>query len=126
MIASGLHPAAARSYAELHSSTSAYFLNDILKRMGGDTSRSDKEALETNLVNDDQSKALTASIQDSVGRFILRMTFGHVAIKDDPLLERTNNLILFIISNFARHFWVDDFPICEFSLFAPSFLIIET
>lgn len=115
MIASGLHPAAARSYADLHSSTSAFFLRDVLARTGGDTMiipDRKEDTVNTTLTDlDNHSKALAASIQDSIGRFIMRMTFGYVAMEDDPLLITNNQLVLFTASNFAKHFWVNDFPI---------------
>jgi hypothetical protein len=104
VIASGLHPAAARSYAELHTATSAFFLRDIVDRIN--TSCSDS-------VKSRHSEILAASIQDAIGRFIMRMTYGHIVVEDDPLLALVKRQVQLLLTGFAEHYWVNDFPFCK-------------
>lgn len=107
VMASALHPAAARSYADLHTSSSAYFLNSIMARMKGDidTPKNDKNG---------DCDALAASIRDTIGRFIMRMAYGHIAVDNDPLLAIANEVVVFLIIGFAKHYWVNDFPILRY------------
>lgn len=116
VMASALHPAAARSYADLHTTTSAYFLNDIMDRMRGDVltinARNNSEKSKS-IDENGQCEVLIASIRDTIGRFIMRMTYGHVAVENDPLLAIANEVVLFLTTGFSKHYWVNDFPICE-------------
>ncbi|CAE6404087.1 unnamed protein product [Rhizoctonia solani] len=117
VIASGLHPAAARSYADLHTATTAYFLRSVLVRIGRDSivcgnHHKEEKSTDMQLVDkNNHSKALSESIQDSVGRFIMRLTFGHVSGENDPVLQGQNRLAFLLTSGFATHYWANDFPI---------------
>ncbi|CAE6464362.1 unnamed protein product [Rhizoctonia solani] len=113
VIASGLHPAAARSYADMHTSTTAFFLLNILNQ----TKRSENSHNEINMRPRDvnhHSQVVLASIQDSIGRFIMRMTFGYVVKENDPILQRQKVLSQDLVNNFGTHYWVNDFPILRY------------
>ncbi|EUC55162.1 cytochrome P450 family protein [Rhizoctonia solani AG-3 Rhs1AP] len=111
VIASGLHPAAARSYDDLHNATTAYFLRHVLVRISGDSLAFDNQAGKSVVNKNSHSKALLESIQDSVGRFILHLTFGHISTENDPVLQGQNKLAFLLTSGFATHYWANDFPI---------------
>ncbi|KAG8706260.1 hypothetical protein FRC09_002500 [Ceratobasidium sp. 395] len=104
-MASSLHPAAARSYSELHTATSAFFLRDIVDRLNA-LSNGNHLVIEPN-----HSVPMAASIQDAIGRFIMRMTYGHVVVENDPLLAMVRNQAEFLLVGFSRHYWVNDLPI---------------
>lgn len=121
-MASALHPTAARSYADLHTASSAFFLNNIVGRMNGEiqthaaeSSNEDDGNRSTEGDGKGDCEALVASIKDTIGRFIMRMTYGHVVRENDPLLAISNEVVVFLIVGFARHYWVNDFPIRECS-----------
>ncbi|KAG8752266.1 hypothetical protein FRC12_012051 [Ceratobasidium sp. 428] len=105
VMASSLHPAAARSYSELHTATSAFFLRDIVDRLNA-LSNGNHLVIEPN-----HSVPMAASIQDAIGRFIMRMTYGHVVVENDPLLAMVRNQAEFLLVGFSRHYWVNDLPI---------------
>ncbi|CAE6486135.1 unnamed protein product [Rhizoctonia solani] len=114
IIASGLHPVAARSYSDMHMSTTAFFLLDIFNRTT-QQSESAHDVIDMKLPDANyHSEALLASIQDSIGRFIMRMTFGYIVKENDPVLKRQSALAQDLISNFGTHFWVNDFPILRY------------
>lgn len=104
VMASSLHPAAARSYASLHATTSAFFLRDIVDRINA-LSNSEHVAIEAS-----HSDLLASSVQDAIGRFIMRMTYGHVAVEDDPLSRMVRSQAEFLLNGFSRHYWVNDIP----------------
>ncbi|KAG9083782.1 hypothetical protein FRC06_004370, partial [Ceratobasidium sp. 370] len=104
-MASSLHPAAARSYTELHTATSAFFLRDIVDRL---KSLSNESHI---VIEPNHSVPLEASIQDAIGRFIMRMTYGHVVVENDPLMAMVKRQTEYLLTGFARHYWVNDFPI---------------
>ncbi|KAG8697140.1 hypothetical protein FRC08_006715 [Ceratobasidium sp. 394] len=108
VMASALHPAAARSYAELHSTTSAFFLHDLVNRTTCHSLTSQPSA------PSNHSVPLAAAIHDAIGRFIMRMIYGHVAVEDDPLLEIMKHQGGFLLTGFSRHYWVNDFPILRY------------
>ncbi|KDN46076.1 hypothetical protein RSAG8_04583, partial [Rhizoctonia solani AG-8 WAC10335] len=94
IVASGLHPAAARSYADLSMATTAYFLRDVLVRIGRGPLAVGNEGGDSidmyPIDKNSHSKALSESIQDSVGQ---------------------NRLVFLLTSGFATHYWANDFPI---------------
>ncbi|KAG8717383.1 hypothetical protein FRC08_007580 [Ceratobasidium sp. 394] len=108
VMASSLHPAAARSYAELHTATSAFFLRDIVDRL---KSLSNENHI---VIEPNHSVPMAASIQDAIGRFIMRMTYGHVVVENDPLLAMVKRQAEFLLTGFARHYWVNDIPILRY------------
>lgn len=66
---------------------------------------------------DDQNgdcEALVASIRDTIGRFIMRVAYGHIVVENDPLLAIANEVVVFLIIGFSKHYWVNDFPIRKF------------
>ncbi|KAG9118574.1 hypothetical protein FRC07_006852 [Ceratobasidium sp. 392] len=107
-MASSLHPAAARSYADLHTATSAFFLRDIVDRLGA-LSGKNHVVIEPN-----HSVPMVASIQDAIGRFIMRMTYGHIVVENDPLLAMVKRQAEFLLTGFAKHYWVNDIPILRY------------
>ncbi|KAG8709921.1 hypothetical protein FRC08_017892 [Ceratobasidium sp. 394] len=107
VMASALHPAAARSYAELHSTTSAFFLRDLVNRLSVHSPIQSSAAL-------NHSAPLAAAIHDAIGRFIMRMIYGHVAVEDDPILDIARRQAGFLLTGFSRHYWVNDFPILRY------------
>ncbi|KAG9089817.1 hypothetical protein FRC06_001375, partial [Ceratobasidium sp. 370] len=108
VMASALHPAAARSYAELHSTTSAFFLRDLVNRI------SLRSLTSHSGTKPNHSAPMAAAIHDAIGRFIMRMIYGHVAVEDDPLLNIARHQAEFILTGFSRHYWVNDFPILRY------------
>ncbi|KAH7322091.1 cytochrome P450 [Rhizoctonia solani] len=105
---SGLHPAAAaRSYADMHTSTTAFFLLDILNRIR-----------ESESSHNYHSEALVSSIQDSIGRFIMRMTFGYIVKENDPVLQRQNVLVQIVLPKFGTHFW--------YVTYRPDYLVLNS
>ncbi|KAG8709920.1 hypothetical protein FRC08_017891 [Ceratobasidium sp. 394] len=108
VMASALHPAAARSYAELHSATSVFFLRNLVNRTSRHPLTSQPSAASNHSV------PLAAAIDDAIGRFIMRMIYGHVAVEDDPLLEIMKHQGEFLSTGFSRHYWVNDFPILRY------------
>lgn len=104
VMASSLHQAAARSYASLHTATSAFFLRDIVKRI-------DMQSNIDQLIEPSHSNFLVASIEDAIGRFIVRMVYGHVVVENDPLLRKMRSQVEFLLTGLSRHYWVNDFPI---------------
>ncbi|KAF8597611.1 cytochrome P450 [Ceratobasidium sp. AG-I] len=118
VMASALHPAAARSYADLHTANSAFFLNNIMSRLRGDIRTGASREGGENRISDGNGQgdceALVASIRDTIGRFIMRMTYGHVVRENDLFLAIANEVVFFITVGFARHYWVNDFPILQY------------
>ncbi|QRW11146.1 cytochrome P450 family protein [Ceratobasidium sp. AG-Ba] len=108
VIASALHPAAARSYATLHSATSAFFLRDLADRINALSNT------EPAITQSSHFDPLIASIRDSIGRFIVQMTYGHVVAEDDPWLQRVREQTSFMVSGLSKHYWVNDFPILRY------------
>lgn len=104
-MASSLNPAAARSYASLHATTSAFFLRDIVDRINLCPNSANS------VVALSHSTLLAASIHDAIGRFIMRMTYGHVVVENDPLLQMVRRQADYIMTGFAKHYWVNDLPI---------------
>ncbi|KAF8597618.1 cytochrome P450 [Ceratobasidium sp. AG-I] len=115
IIASALHPAAARSYAELHTTSASYFLRAISARIksgatpGGSTTEG-SSYIDTKPMGNN-SETVLESVRDTIGRFIIRMTYGHVVVEDDPILAIANRMVEFVTTGFSKHYWVNDFPI---------------
>ncbi|QRV84656.1 cytochrome P450 family protein [Ceratobasidium sp. AG-Ba] len=108
VIASALHPTAARSYAALHSATSVFFLRDIANRINA------LPSVDHAIMGPSHYDPLIASIRDAVGRFIVQMTYGHVISEDDPLLQLIRNQASFMARVLSSHYWVNDFPILRY------------
>ncbi|KAG9114895.1 hypothetical protein FRC07_007609, partial [Ceratobasidium sp. 392] len=105
VMASCLHPAAARSYADLHTAASAFFLRDLVDRLSA-LSSTNHLVIEPN-----HSVPMAASIRDAIGRFIMRMTYGHVVVENDPLLAMVKRQSELLLTGFAKHYWVNNIPI---------------
>ncbi|QRW13256.1 cytochrome P450 family protein [Ceratobasidium sp. AG-Ba] len=108
VMASALHPTIARSYADLHSSTTAFFLRDLLDRANALSNRG------YTMRTPNHYDSLVASVEDAAGRFIMRMTYGHVVVEDDPLLKTTKQLGEIAGEALAGLYWVDYFPILRY------------
>ncbi|KAG8790873.1 hypothetical protein FRC12_010797 [Ceratobasidium sp. 428] len=104
VMASALHPTAALSYTELHTATSAFFLRGIMNRLKDHDIEKEPN----------RSVLLLASVQDAIGRFIIRMTYGRVVVENDPMLAMIKRQAEFVLFGFAKHFWVNDFPILRY------------
>ncbi|QRW13270.1 cytochrome P450 family protein [Ceratobasidium sp. AG-Ba] len=49
----------------------------------------------------------------------MRMTYGHVVVENDPLLQMVRRQADYIMTGFAKHYWVNDLPILRY---IPSWL----
>lgn len=87
-----MHPAAARSYAPQHLDTTL----DFLRRVS------------------ETPAAFEKHTNDVVGEFIMRMTYGHNAVENDPLLATVHQAFSYLIIGTSTYFLVNDFPIREF------------
>jgi hypothetical protein len=92
VIASALHPSAARSYAPQHLDSTL----DLLRRVVHDPSN------------------FIGSINDIVGAFILRLAYGYNVTKNDPLLSMVHEALGYADRGLSSYFLVNDFPIREF------------
>ncbi|QRV91901.1 cytochrome P450 family protein [Ceratobasidium sp. AG-Ba] len=108
VMASALNTTVARSYADHHSSTTAFFLRDLLDRTGalsngGHTVRAPNHFA-----------SLAASADDAVGRFIMHMTYGHIVLENDPFVKANKQIGEIIGEAMAGRFWVDHLPILRY------------
>ncbi|KAB5588194.1 hypothetical protein CTheo_8365 [Ceratobasidium theobromae] len=92
VIASALHPAAARSYAPQHLETTL----GLLRKVSGDPERFVQH---------------TAS---SIGAFILRITYGHTVTEDDPFVRLVHEAIGHLGQAVNKHFWVNDVRLLKY------------
>ncbi|KAG9086184.1 hypothetical protein FRC07_013174, partial [Ceratobasidium sp. 392] len=91
VLASALHPSAARSYASQHLNST----HDLLRRVVNDP---------TNIMG---------SLNDIVGEFILRLAYGHRVTKKDPLLSMVHEAMEYVGKGLSTYFLVNDFPILK-------------
>ncbi|KAG8717438.1 hypothetical protein FRC09_014278 [Ceratobasidium sp. 395] len=91
VLASALHPSAARSYASQHLDST----HDLLRRV----------------VNDPAN--FMGSLIDVVGEFILRLAYGYKAKKNDPLLNMVREAMDCMGKATSTYFLVNDFPILK-------------
>jgi cytochrome P450 len=92
VIASALHPSAARSYAPQHLDST----HDLLRRVVY------------------HPPSFAGSINDIVGAFILRLAYGYDVTKNDPLLSMVHQALSHVDKGLSSYFLVNDFPIREF------------
>jgi hypothetical protein len=90
-MASALSPSAARSYTEQHSETAMKLLRHLA----------------TN------PPSYIGAAHQALGAFFMRMSYGYIAVENDPLIEVAHQALGHFVQGFLFHFWVDDLPICE-------------
>jgi cytochrome P450 len=91
VIASALHPSAARSYASQHLDTTLDLLRRISKNPG----------------------AFGKHTSDVFGEFIIRLAYGYNAVENDTLLVMVREAFSYLAKGTALYFPVNDFPIRE-------------
>lgn len=117
-MASALHPAAARSYSEAHTTSAAHFLRTVMGRIKSGATPNGKahEGPSDTRVNstDGNSETFLAPLQDAIGSFIMRMTYGRFAVEDGHILAMANRMANFLTTRLSNHYWVNVFPVCEY------------
>ncbi|QRV98679.1 cytochrome P450 family protein [Ceratobasidium sp. AG-Ba] len=108
VMASALHPSAARSYTALHSSTSAFFLRDLVDRLNTPPNRDHVIPAPNHYMS------LVASIEDCAGRFIMRMTYGYIVEENDPLVQSAKQQLEVMLAALTGRYWVSYFPILRY------------
>ncbi|CAE6479786.1 unnamed protein product [Rhizoctonia solani] len=91
VIASALHPAAARSYAAQHMQSTVNFVRNVS-------------------VDPGKFKEHAAN---AIGAFILRLTYGHVVTKDDPLISIIHEALYYFQKGAAQPYWVNSIPVLQ-------------
>ncbi|KAJ1302232.1 hypothetical protein OPQ81_001053 [Rhizoctonia solani] len=91
VMASALHPVAARSYAPQHMETTLNFVRNVYISPG----------------------KFKEHAANAIGTFILRLTYGHVATKDDRLISTVHKAVEYFMKGAGHHYWVNDFPILK-------------
>ncbi|CAE6357824.1 unnamed protein product [Rhizoctonia solani] len=92
VIASALHPAAARSYAQQHMDNTLAFVRNI-----SGSPRMFKE-----------------HAKNAIGAFILRMTYGHIVTKDDTFISLIHEAVHYFALGVGKHYWVNDIPLLKY------------
>ncbi|QRW13236.1 cytochrome P450 family protein [Ceratobasidium sp. AG-Ba] len=108
VMASALHPAAARSYAALHSSTAAFFLRNLVDRINVSPNCDHVTPAPNHCMS------LVASIEDCAGRFIMRMTYGHIVVENDPLVQSVKQQVELVTAALVGRYWVNYFPMLRY------------
>ncbi|KEP44975.1 cytochrome P450 family protein [Rhizoctonia solani 123E] len=89
VIASALHPVAARSYAAQHRQSTLDFVRNVS-------------------ISPDKFKEHATN---TIGAFILRLTYGHVVTKDDPLISIIHEAVFYFMKGVTQPYWVNTIPI---------------
>ncbi|KAG8683512.1 hypothetical protein FRC08_014247, partial [Ceratobasidium sp. 394] len=91
VIASVLHPSAARSYATQHRDST----QDLIRRIAA------------------APVDFTKHTNDVIGAFIMRLAYGHVVTPNDPLLESVHLSMDYLGKGISKFYWVNHFPILK-------------
>ncbi|QRV90475.1 cytochrome P450 family protein [Ceratobasidium sp. AG-Ba] len=91
VIASAFHPAAAKSYAMQHRDSAL----DLIR-----------------LINE-QPDDFEKHVKEISGAFVMRLVYGHIVTKDDPMLKTVREAISYLGKG-SRFFWVNQFPILKY------------
>ncbi|KAG9077645.1 hypothetical protein FRC06_008788, partial [Ceratobasidium sp. 370] len=54
------------------------------------------------------------SVRQELGAFFMRMTYGYVAVENDPVIRTAHQALRYYVQGFLGHFWVNDLPILRF------------
>ncbi|KAG9086473.1 hypothetical protein FRC07_013079, partial [Ceratobasidium sp. 392] len=92
MMASALSPAAARNYAPQHTETAVRISKSLMLNPSG----------------------FAETILQELGAFFMKMTYGYVAVENDPVIMTAHQAIGYYVMGFLCHFWVDWFPFLRF------------
>ncbi|CAE6343119.1 unnamed protein product [Rhizoctonia solani] len=93
VMASALHPAAARSYAAQHLETTIHFLQEVAA----------------------SRESFMDATNDAVGSFIMRLAYGYVShTTKDPLLALVHESLRYLGIATSTYFLVNDFPILRY------------
>nr|AVZ23848.1 cytochrome P450 [Thanatephorus cucumeris] len=92
ILASALHPTAARSYEPQHLDSTL----ELLRRISQD------------------QKSFRKHVSDIVGDFILRLAYGYTPSQDDTSLASVHRAFSYLAKASAQYFLVNDFPILRY------------
>ncbi|CAE6446397.1 unnamed protein product [Rhizoctonia solani] len=92
ILASALHPTAARSYESQHLDSTL----ELLRRISQD------------------QKSFQKHVSDIVGDFILRLAYGYTPGQDDTILATVHRAFSYLAKASARYFLVNDFPFLKY------------
>ncbi|CEL58893.1 O-methylsterigmatocystin oxidoreductase OS=Aspergillus flavus GN=ordA PE=3 SV=2 [Rhizoctonia solani AG-1 IB] len=92
VIASALHPAAARSYAQQHMENTLAFVRDISI----------------------SPRMFKQHAANAIGAFILRLTYGHVVTKNDTLISLIHEAVHYFTLGVGKHYLVNDIPLLKY------------
>ncbi|KAG8743732.1 hypothetical protein FRC10_011514 [Ceratobasidium sp. 414] len=92
LMASALSPSAARRYVEQHTETAIKISKELM----------------LNPPN------FAESIRQELGAFFMRMAYGYVAVKNDPVIRTAHQALGYYVQGFLGYFWVNDLPILRF------------
>ncbi|KAG9074417.1 hypothetical protein FRC06_010714, partial [Ceratobasidium sp. 370] len=92
LMASALSPTAARKYAEQHTETAVRISKQLMLNPSG----------------------FAEAILQELGAFFMRMTYGYVAVENDPVILTAHQAIGYYVQGFLCHFWVDYIPFLRF------------
>ncbi|CAE6405714.1 unnamed protein product [Rhizoctonia solani] len=91
ILASALHPTAARSYESQHLESTL----ELLRRISHD------------------QRSFQKHTSDVIGNFILRLAYGYTPSQDDTLLATVHSAFSYLAKASAQYFPVNDFPILK-------------
>lgn len=93
VLASALHPTAARSYAPQHLGTTLNFLRKVAEA----------------------PTSFMGITNEVTGAFIMRLAYGYVSNSEsaDPLLAMVHQAFQYLGKASSTYFMVNDFPICK-------------
>ncbi|CEL61447.1 O-methylsterigmatocystin oxidoreductase OS=Aspergillus parasiticus GN=ordA PE=3 SV=1 [Rhizoctonia solani AG-1 IB] len=93
VLASALHPSAARSYGSQHVDTAL----GLLRKLASNPA------------------SFMESTDAAIGAFTVRLAYGYTLKQEnDPILSLVHNAIRYLVIAFSNHWLVNDFPLCDY------------